>query len=51
MVYVSAVVLTLLNLVFWLGILFTLPGTWLGISVNLLYGCERFHLQNARRGS
>jgi uncharacterized protein YqgC (DUF456 family) len=29
MVYVSAVVLTLLNLVFWVGILFNLPGTWL----------------------
>jgi hypothetical protein len=27
MVYVSAVVLTVLNLVFWVGILFNLPGT------------------------
>jgi hypothetical protein len=31
MVYVYAVVLTLLNLVFWCGILFNLPGTWLMI--------------------
>jgi uncharacterized protein YqgC (DUF456 family) len=29
MTYVYAVILTLLNLVFWLGILFNLPGTWL----------------------
>jgi hypothetical protein len=49
--YVSAVVLTVLNLGFWVGILFTLPGTWLGISANLLYGFEQFNLQNARRGS
>jgi uncharacterized protein YqgC (DUF456 family) len=31
MVYVYAAVLTLLNLVFWVGILFNLPGTWLMI--------------------
>lgn len=29
MVYVYATVLTLINLVFWVGILFNLPGTWL----------------------
>lgn len=29
MVYVYAVVLTMFNLVFWFGILFNLPGTWL----------------------
>jgi uncharacterized protein YqgC (DUF456 family) len=29
MVYLYAVGLTLLNLVFWVGILFNLPGTWL----------------------
>lgn len=34
MVYVSAVVLTVLNLVFWVGILFTLPGTWLMVLVT-----------------
>ncbi len=33
MVYVYAVVLTLMNLVFWVGILFNLPGTWLMILV------------------
>jgi hypothetical protein len=36
MVYVYAVVLTLLNLVFWVGILFNLPGTWLMILVSAL---------------
>jgi uncharacterized protein len=29
MIYVYAVLLTLLNLVWWFGILFNLPGTWL----------------------
>jgi uncharacterized protein len=36
MVYVYAVILTLLNLVFWLGILFNLPGTWLMILFPVL---------------
>jgi uncharacterized protein YqgC (DUF456 family) len=36
MVYVSAVVLTVLNLVFWVGILFNLPGTWLMVLVTAL---------------
>jgi hypothetical protein len=36
MVYVSAVVLTLLNLVFWVGMLFNLPGTWLMVLVTAL---------------
>ena len=36
MVYVYAVVLTVLNLVFWVGILFNLPGTWLMIVVPAL---------------
>ena len=31
MVYVYAVVLTLVNLLCWIGILFGLPGTWLMI--------------------
>jgi uncharacterized protein YqgC (DUF456 family) len=31
MVYVYAVVLTLLNLAFWFGIMFNVPGTWLMI--------------------
>lgn len=31
MVYIYAVVLTLLNVGFWLGIMFNLPGTWLMI--------------------
>jgi uncharacterized protein YqgC (DUF456 family) len=35
-VYVSAVVLTVLNLVFWFGILFNLPGTWLMVLVTAL---------------
>jgi uncharacterized protein YqgC (DUF456 family) len=35
-VYVSAVVLTVLNLVFWVGILFNLPGTWLMVLVTAL---------------
>ena len=30
----SAVVLTVLNLVFWVGILFNLPGTWLMVLVT-----------------
>src|SRR5262249_49723799 len=33
MVCVSPVVLTVLNLVFWVGILFNLPGTWLMVLV------------------
>lgn len=33
MVYVYAVVLTLVNLVLWLGILFNLPGAWLMILI------------------
>jgi uncharacterized protein len=36
MVYVSAVVLTLLNLGFWVGILFNLPGTWLMVLLAAL---------------
>jgi uncharacterized protein len=36
MVYVYAVVLTALNLVFWVGILFNLPGTWLMVLVTAL---------------
>jgi uncharacterized protein YqgC (DUF456 family) len=35
-VYVYAVVLTLLNVVFWVGILFNLPGTWLMVLVPTL---------------
>jgi uncharacterized protein YqgC (DUF456 family) len=34
MVYVSAVLLTVLNLGFWVGILFNLPGTWLMVLVT-----------------
>jgi uncharacterized protein len=34
MVYLYAVVLTVLNLVFWVGILFNLPGTWLMVMVT-----------------
>jgi uncharacterized protein YqgC (DUF456 family) len=34
MVYVYAVVLTMLNLGFWVGILFNLPGTWLMVLVT-----------------
>ena len=34
MVYVSAVLLTILNLGFWAGILFNLPGTWLMVLVT-----------------
>jgi uncharacterized protein YqgC (DUF456 family) len=34
MVYVYAVVLTILNLGFWVGILFNLPGTWLMVLVT-----------------
>jgi uncharacterized protein len=36
MVYVFAVVLTVLNLGFWVGILFNLPGTWLMVLVTAL---------------
>jgi uncharacterized protein YqgC (DUF456 family) len=36
MVNVYAVVLTVLNLVFWVGILFNLPGTWLIVLVTAL---------------
>jgi uncharacterized protein YqgC (DUF456 family) len=36
MVYVSAVGLTVLNLAFWVGILFNLPGTWLMVLVTAL---------------
>jgi uncharacterized protein len=34
MVYVSAVGLTVLNLAFWVGMLFNLPGTWLMVLVT-----------------
>jgi hypothetical protein len=34
MVYVYAVLLTGLNLAFWVGILFNLPGTWLMVLVT-----------------
>jgi uncharacterized protein YqgC (DUF456 family) len=34
MVYLYAVVLTVLNLVFWIGILFGLPGMWLMVLVT-----------------
>jgi uncharacterized protein YqgC (DUF456 family) len=34
MVYLYATVLTVLNLVFWIGILFNLPGTWLMVLVT-----------------
>jgi hypothetical protein len=34
MVYLYAVVLTVLNLAFWVGILFNLPGTWLMVLVT-----------------
>jgi hypothetical protein len=33
-VYVYTVVVTVLNLVFWVGILFSLPGTWLMVLVS-----------------
>ncbi len=36
MVYVYAVVLTLVNLLCWIGILFGLPGTWLMILFPVL---------------
>jgi uncharacterized protein len=36
MVCVFAAVLTVLNLVFWIGILFSLPGTWLMVLVTAL---------------
>ena len=35
-VYMSAVVLTVLNLMCWVGILFNLPGTWLMVLVTAL---------------
>jgi uncharacterized protein len=37
MVYASAVGLTVLNLGFWVGILFNLPGTWLMVLVTALF--------------
>ena len=36
MVYVYAVVLTLVNLLCWVGILFGLPGTWLMVLFPVL---------------
>lgn len=36
MVYVSAMLLTVLNLSFWVGILFNLPGTWLMVLVTAM---------------
>jgi hypothetical protein len=33
-VYLFAVLLTVLNLGFWVGILFNLPGTWLMVLVT-----------------
>jgi uncharacterized protein len=36
MVYLYAVLLTVLNLGFWVGILFNLPGTWLMVLVTAL---------------
>ncbi len=36
MVYVYAVVLTLVNLLCWVGIVFGLPGTWLMILFSVL---------------
>lgn len=36
MVYVYAITLTAINLVFWIGILFNLPGTWLMILLATL---------------
>jgi uncharacterized protein len=36
MMYVYAVVLTVLNLALWVGILFNLPGTWLMVLVTAL---------------
>jgi uncharacterized protein len=36
MVYAYAVMLTGLNLIFWVGILFNLPGTWLMVQVTAL---------------
>jgi hypothetical protein len=36
MVYVSAAVLTVLNLGFWVGMLFHLPGAWLMTLVTAL---------------
>jgi uncharacterized protein len=36
MVYAYAVMLTVLNLVFWVGILFNLPGAWLMVLVTAL---------------
>ena len=34
MIYLYAVVLTVLNPAFWVGILFNLPGTWLMVLVT-----------------
>jgi uncharacterized protein YqgC (DUF456 family) len=36
MIYVYATMLTLLNMVFWVSILFNLPGTWLMVLVSAL---------------
>jgi uncharacterized protein YqgC (DUF456 family) len=36
MVYLYAMLLTVLNLAFWVGILFNLPGTWLMVLVTAL---------------
>ena len=36
MIYLYAVLLTVLNLGFWVGILFNLPGTWLMVLVTAL---------------
>jgi hypothetical protein len=46
MAYVFAVGLTVLNLVFWVGILFSLPGTWLMVLVTaVLKGWQPEHVQ------
>lgn len=37
MVYVYATLLTILNLLFWFGILFNLPGTWLMVLLATLF--------------
>jgi uncharacterized protein len=36
MIYVYAILLTLLNMAFWVGIIFNLPGTWLMVLVSVL---------------
>jgi uncharacterized protein YqgC (DUF456 family) len=36
MIYVYATLLTLLNMVFWVSIIFNLPGTWLMVLVSVL---------------